>query len=107
MQGEDVRVVLLSPGGAEYERVAAKFRSGGVSANVIRIERIQNPLLYKSYVVRKQRMDKENSGRNNELELWHGARGQNIKSINTHGFNRSFCGVNGKPLWLPWRSGQY
>ena len=49
------------------------------------IERIQNPHLYQSYQLRKQRMDKDNGG-NNERQLFHGTSPDNV----SQGFNVSF-----------------
>ena len=44
-------------------------------------------------------MDKDNGG-NNERQLFHGTDAKNISAINTQGFNRSFCGVNGKSSYI-------
>ena len=63
--------------------------------NIQKIERIQNPYLYRQYVVQKQKMDKDNKGKN-ERQLFHGTDAENIPAINTQGFNRSLCGVHGK-----------
>ena len=43
-------------------------------------------------------MDRDNPGGNNERQLFHGTQQSNIKSINTQGFNRNFCGVHGRHL---------
>lgn len=42
-------------------------------------------------------MDEKNGSLENERELFHGTKYESVKSINVHGFNRSFCGENGKP----------
>jgi len=60
------------------------------------IERIQNPALYKQYVIRKTEMDKANSAVQNERTLWHGTSVDTLPSIDDTGFNRSYCGKNGK-----------
>lgn len=62
------------------------------SVTVKRVERIQNPLLYQAYQLRKQKMDKDNGG-NNELQLFHGTAYNNVKKINSQGFNRNFSGL--------------
>ena len=48
-------------------------------------------------MVHKEDMDGRNpQGTQNELGLWHGTASTAINSINTHGFNRSYCGQHGK-----------
>ena len=90
-----VHTVPLMPGSAEYLAVVRKVHATASNVQIKRIERIQNPHLYQSYMVRKQKMDKDNGG-NNERQLFHGTKGSNVKAINTQGFNRSLCGQNGK-----------
>ncbi|XP_070539477.1 protein mono-ADP-ribosyltransferase PARP15-like [Ptychodera flava] len=59
------------------------------------IERIQNPKLYRQYMVLKQNMDAKNkSGIKNEKLLYHGTGGDSVAKINAGGFNRSFAGKN-------------
>lgn len=95
-----VHLVQLAPGSSEYQDVVRKFQSTGGGANVQKIERVQNPHLYQSYLVKKQKMDQDNPGGNNERQLFHGTQHNNIKAINTQGFNRSFSGVHGRHLSL-------
>lgn len=59
------------------------------------IERIQNPSLYKQYVIRKMEMEKANPKVQNERTLWHGTSLDVLPSIDDTGFNRSYCGKNG------------
>ena len=48
-------------------------------------------------MVHKEDMDGRNTqGRQNERWLWHGTSSTSTNSINTHGFNRSYCGQNGQ-----------
>ena len=91
--------VQLVPGSSEYQDVLRKMQATVGGLHVHKIERIQNPHLYQSYMVRKQKMDKDNGG-NNERQLFHGTDGKNISHINTQGFNRSFCGAHGEALWV-------
>ena len=93
-----VHLVQLVPGSSEYQDVVRKVQSTGGGINVQKIERVQNPHLYQSYLVRKQKMYQENPGGNNERQLFHGTQHSTIKAINTQGFNRSFCGRNGRHL---------
>ena len=92
-----VHMVTLSPTSSEYQAVVRKFQATTGAINIQNIKRIQNPHLYKTYMLRKQKMDKD-SGGNSELQLFHGTDAKNISQINTQGFNRSFCGAHGKSL---------
>ena len=87
--------VQLDPASPEYQDVLGKFLATAGGINVLKIERVQNPLLYRSYMVQKQAMDKSNSGKN-EQQLFHGTDGKNITAINTQGLNRSLCGAHGE-----------
>ena len=44
-------------------------------------------------------MDKD-LGKNSERQLFHGTGSEKVDQINTQGFNRSFCGANGKLVTL-------
>ncbi|XP_068735053.1 protein mono-ADP-ribosyltransferase PARP14-like [Montipora capricornis] len=92
--GMTVHLVQLAPWSSEYQTVANKFQLTSRGVNIQKIERVQNPHLYQSYVVRKQKMDQDNGG-NNERQLFHGTDAKNVTALNTQGFNRSFCGVHG------------
>lgn len=91
---EDVVTVELDTNSPEYGDVSKKFYTTTEGATIIRIERVQNPYRYRSYMLRKQKMDKDN-GSTNERQLFHGTSKDTTKSINKHGYNRSFCGKNG------------
>lgn len=71
------------------------------NAKVVKIERIQNPRLYQIYEGQKQKMS--NGG--NEMELFHGTAETAVENINTTGFNRAYCGKNGKQNKCLFRSG--
>lgn len=90
-----VHLVPLSQSSSEYQDVVRRFQTTGGGVNIVKIERVQNPHLYQSYMVRKQKMDKDIGG-NSERQLFHGTQSKNITHINTQGFNRSFCGANGE-----------
>ena len=83
----------------EYQDVVRKFQATASGLKIQKIERIQNPHLYQSYMVRKQKMDKDTGG-NSERQLFHGTDAKNVNYINAQGFNRSFCGAYGKSLNL-------
>ena len=90
-----VHKVELSQSSSEYQDVLRKVQATAVGVNIQKIERIQNPHLYQSYTVRKQKMGKDIGG-NSERQLFHGTDAKNVSHINTQGFNRSFCGAHGK-----------
>ena len=96
-----VHKVQLFPGSSEYQGVLGRIQVTFGAVHVQKIERVQNPHLYQSYMVRKQKMDKDNGG-NSERQLFHGTDGKNISHINTQGFNRSFCGAHGESLQSSW-----
>ena len=99
MPGHDstAHKVQLLPGSPEYQDVVRKFQATAGALNIQKIERVQNPHLYQSYMVRKQKMDKDTRG-NSERQLFHGTDVKNVNYINAQGFNRSFCGAHGKSL---------
>ena len=96
-----VHCVQLQTNSTEFNTVSNIFcsKSGGhiQPANILKIQRIQNPQLYKSYLAKKESM-KKTAGQNsfNELDLFHGTSPHSVPEINENGFNRSFAGVNGK-----------
>ena len=90
-----VHKVELSPNSREYQNVLKKVKDTASSINIQKIERVQNPHLYQSYMVRKEKMDRDIKG-TNERQLFHGTNAENVAAINTQGFNRSLCGVHGK-----------
>ena len=99
-----VLMVNLLASESEYQRVAHMFYSTGGWGNIISIERVQNLCLYKQYSTYRQEVERNNcrSGFNNqnERQLFHGTKGCNVRAINLQGFNRNFCGLNGKlPNW--------
>jgi hypothetical protein len=81
----------LSCSSNEYQTVINLFGRANDLAIVQKIERIQNPRLYKMYLSKKDSMGMEA----NEKQLLHGTKSENISSINTNNFNRGFSGMNG------------
>ncbi|XP_067113942.1 protein mono-ADP-ribosyltransferase PARP14-like [Osmerus mordax] len=84
---------VLDPSSQEYQDVYSHFNKT-CKQKVLKIERIQNQNLWKSYEIKKQDMEIRNSHQNNEKKLFHGACYTTIKHINEHGFNRSYAGKN-------------
>lgn len=94
-----VHLVELDPekDSQQYKRVQDRFQQTCSGNQIVKIERVQNPALFGSYMIRKQKMD-ETKG-SNEQWLFHGTPGNNCKLINHTGFNRSFHGKNGEYLF--------
>ncbi|RXM33975.1 Poly [ADP-ribose] polymerase 14 [Acipenser ruthenus] len=86
--------VLLQPTTKEYQEVEALFKKTCGNHTIVTIQRIQNPFLWKNYQIKKQAFDDKNGKGNNEKQLFHGTACDTIKTINSNGFNRSFCGKN-------------
>ena len=94
---ETVHLFQLDPrkDAQEYKKVRDQFYQS-CTQRIIKIERVQNPTLYGIYAIKKQKMDKERAQGSNEKLLFHGTKGPKCELINHKGFNRSFCGENGK-----------
>ena len=59
--------------------------------------RIQNPSLFKKYVLNKNRLIEKNGS--HEKMLFHGTKGDIVKEINEKGLNESYAGkANGSVL---------
>ena len=94
---EVLHLVSLGRDTQEYKTVQKMFHQSMTGkAPITSIERIQNPSMFHSYMLRKQAMDEKNGTLENELRLFHGTRPDSVKSINLQGFNRSLCGIHGR-----------
>ncbi|KAL3864451.1 hypothetical protein ACJMK2_006135 [Sinanodonta woodiana] len=92
---ENVKVVPLHSSDPQYTKVVNEFHKFvGSSRQIIKVERIQNVTLYTQYMAKMKQLDIQNKHKNNERILWHGTAVDAVDSINTHGFNRSYCGKN-------------
>ncbi|CAG2225270.1 PARP10_14_15 [Mytilus edulis] len=91
-QTENIKIVTLQPADKEYQDVVQDFQTNmaGYYNSIIK-----NRTLQQQYAAKKKSMDSTNAkGNNNELKLWHGTAMEAVDSINTYGFNRSYCGKN-------------
>lgn len=75
---------------AEYDKILSRFRQTAKQQKIIEIERVQNPSLFKDYVVQKKSLDKKNGS--NEMYLFHDTDAEKIKEINKKGLNRHLAG---------------
>ncbi|XP_035764916.1 protein mono-ADP-ribosyltransferase PARP14-like [Neolamprologus brichardi] len=79
---------------SEYDEILKHFQAS-CSGFVTKIERIQNPGLWKSLEIKKREMELRNGHQNNERRLFHGTCDGAVPNINDRGFNRSYAGKNG------------
>ena len=61
------------------------------------IERVQNPLLYKQYQIRKNEVERRMRSKEPvDRELFHGTASGDVESICSEGFDKNFAGKNGE-----------
>ncbi|XP_041642867.1 protein mono-ADP-ribosyltransferase PARP14-like [Cheilinus undulatus] len=92
MKGDLLKLFSLIDETKEYMDVKTEVTRTGLNANIISIERVQNPTLWQSYQIKKKQLEKKNNHQNNEKQLFHGTGAGSIDLINEHGFNRSYAG---------------
>jgi hypothetical protein len=86
--------------------VRDRLRETMPGAEIVKVERIQNVLLWDYYSMRKQRMRKVNGGREpKEVSVWHGTSGtdpQKIYEDRQDGFMMQYCtgGMWGRGLYF-------
>ncbi|CAJ1078796.1 protein mono-ADP-ribosyltransferase PARP14-like isoform X4 [Xyrichtys novacula] len=85
--------VTLQPGTQEHNEILTLFQAS-CKLTVIKVQRIQNPMLWKFLQIKKRDMEQRNKHQNNEKRLFHGTSGDTVDHINEHGFNRSYAGKN-------------
>lgn len=92
---EILKVFPLFPSSAEYQTVLEGFQQT-CSQTVIKIERVQNIHLRRSYEAQLKHISDKNRlvGGANERLLYHGTTLENSKSILSTGFNFRFSGQN-------------
>ncbi len=91
----------LKPDGIEYKEVLDAFNKtmtkSSTYVDIVKIQRVQNPRLYRFYSQAKEAMDKANPPNHpNEHRLFHGTDIDSADKINANGFNRSYAGRHGK-----------
>lgn len=75
------KVFFLNEGTDEWNHVARQFKLTMPASRIIQITRIQNKWLWEKYMFQYKRLDIKNKGKVNELELFHGTRGNDPKVI--------------------------
>ncbi|KAI0211929.1 hypothetical protein LSAT2_003192 [Lamellibrachia satsuma] len=94
---EHVKLESLHRSSSEYKMVEKDIMrtAAGHIRGVTKIERVQNPTLYRHYVLRKGDIKKRRIQPTTiERKLWHGTSVDATGNINNGGFNRSYCGKN-------------
>ena len=80
-QTKDVEVFELTRESDEWEYVASKFELTMEDHTIVKIIRIQNTKLWRKYAHQKKVLKDDNNGIVNEMELFHGSRGNDPKDI--------------------------
>ncbi|XP_028608059.1 protein mono-ADP-ribosyltransferase PARP14 [Grammomys surdaster] len=94
MNQKKLLVVNLQTGRTEYNMVASAFHQTCSNFVIEKIERIQNPTLWRKYQAHKKAMDEKNGNVKNEKLLFHGTEAISVPQLNSNGFNRSYAGKN-------------
>ncbi|XP_032301847.1 protein mono-ADP-ribosyltransferase PARP14-like isoform X2 [Coturnix japonica] len=94
MQGERVKLVVLTRSCQEYLEVQKRFQKTAHSCTIEKIHRVQNPFLWQTYQIKKKSLCMKNRSEDNEKLLFHGTAKSSVSAINYNGFNRGFAGIN-------------
>ncbi len=96
-QLQRIEVFFVLQGSAEWTKVEQKFKST-LSNQIVSISRIQNTWLWNSYCFHRKQLHQKNNGAVNEMELFHGTRGNDPKLIykGEQGFDMRF---SSKGMW--------
>ncbi|KAF1459983.1 Poly [ADP-ribose] polymerase 12, partial [Pygoscelis antarcticus] len=90
------KAVDISNTTSEYNTIKQLFLQTMKSYNVLKIQRIQNPSLWKVFQWQKVQMKRENGGKEvNERLLFHGTKTSFVEGICIHNFDWRICGNNG------------
>ncbi|KAM9578258.1 protein mono-ADP-ribosyltransferase PARP12-like isoform 3-T3 [Guaruba guarouba] len=90
------KAVEISDTTAEYNQIKQLFHQTMKKYSILKINRIQNPSLWKVFQWQKEQMKRENGGKEvNEKLLFHGTKTSFVESICTHNFDWRICGSNG------------
>ncbi|KAM4670876.1 protein mono-ADP-ribosyltransferase PARP12-like isoform 2-T2 [Amazona ochrocephala] len=90
------KAVEISDTTAEYNQIKQLFHQTMKKYSILKINRIQNPSLWKVFQWQKEQMKRENGGKEvNEKLLFHGTKTSFVESICIHNFDWRICGSNG------------
>ncbi|NXA70523.1 PAR12 polymerase, partial [Mohoua ochrocephala] len=90
------KAVVISNVTSEYNEIKQLFHQTMKNYSILKIQRIQNPSLWKVFQWQKEKMKKENGGKEvQEKLLFHGTDVISMKMICTQNFDWRICGSNG------------
>ncbi|XP_041432696.1 protein mono-ADP-ribosyltransferase PARP15 isoform X2 [Xenopus laevis] len=98
MGTDEYKIIELSNSSTEFKDIEKKFLESAQSykCKVIKIERVQNVKLWRSFSVRKLFVDSRYPNERNCKLLFHGTSIETVTDILYNGFNRSYSGKNGR-----------
>ncbi|XP_033882099.3 protein mono-ADP-ribosyltransferase PARP12-like isoform X1 [Acipenser ruthenus] len=90
------KLIELSKSSGEFQHVEGLFKRTMAAATVHKIQRIQNPSLWKVFQWQKEQMKKKNGGESvDEKFLFHGTEQSLLDAICEQNFDWRICGVQG------------
>uniref|UniRef100_A0A8D2PQP4 PAR12 polymerase n=1 Tax=Zosterops lateralis melanops TaxID=1220523 RepID=A0A8D2PQP4_ZOSLA len=90
------KAVVISNMTCEYNGIKQLFHQTMKNYRILKIERIQNPSLWKVFQWQKEKMKRENGGKEvQEKQLFHGTDIFSMKTICTQNFDWRICGSHG------------
>ena len=91
-QTEKIELKTVTEKSSEWNRIQSHVHKTLPSAQILKLERIQNQRLWDKYTLSKKQMIEKTKGDTNEKELFHGTRGTPPKKIfkSEHGFDLRF-----------------
>jgi O-acetyl-ADP-ribose deacetylase (regulator of RNase III) len=93
LSDKSVTLLNVPPKSEEFKRVLAKMRETMPSVHLSKLERVQNPWLWRKYAHQCDLIREKNQNNLRELELFHGTRGNKPELIygSEAGFDMRFC----------------
>ncbi|NXE63963.1 PAR12 polymerase, partial [Calcarius ornatus] len=90
------KAVVISNTTSEYNEIKQLFHQTMKNYSILKIQRIQNPSLWKVFQWQKEKMKRENGGKEvQEKRLFHGADVTSMETICSQNFDWRICGSNG------------
>ncbi|NWS98729.1 PAR12 polymerase, partial [Mionectes macconnelli] len=90
------KAVVISSVTSEYNTIKELFHQTMKTYSILKIQRIQNPSLWKVFQWQKEKMKRENGGKEvQEKLLFHGTNISFVEAICTWNFDWRTCGKNG------------
>ncbi|NWW71069.1 PAR12 polymerase, partial [Climacteris rufus] len=90
------KAVVISSVTPEYNGIKQLFHQTMKNYSILKIQRIQNPSLWKVFQWQKEKMKRENGGKEvREKQLFHGGGTTFMKTVCNQNFDWRICGSNG------------